>query len=212
VTSGQAPRQSGTPWIGVAKRIDGRFAALSRRRFRRTAFMVYRKEGTMFGAKKVNGAHGATNVALLPTRAALGSTMLFHGLEKLRPRGREQAASGFEALGIKPGRAWSLATGIAEVAAGALTWAGLLTRPAALAVIVTQAVAVAKVHGSKGFANTKGGFEFNLALIAIAAGLLLAGPGHVSAHRALTRRFGASRRWFGRARTPWWARLLELSR
>src|SRR5207253_10045420 len=62
---------------------------------------------------------------------------------------------------------------------------GFLTRPAALAVLVTQLVAIAKVNGKKGFDITKGGFEYNLVLIAIAVGLLVSGPGGFSLHEVL---------------------------
>jgi putative oxidoreductase len=134
----------------------------------------------------------AHSLALLPTRAALGSTMLYHGYQKLRDR--ENAGRAFEGMGLAPGRPWALATALAEMGAGALAVIGVFTRPAALAVLVTQAVAVAKVHRQKGFDNTKGGFEFNLALMAIAAGLLLTGPGHVSVHRQIERAIGGRRR------------------
>jgi putative oxidoreductase len=128
---------------------------------------------------------GRKDAALLPVRAALGGTMLYHGLGKLKDEGREQHAQYFEQIGIRPGKTLAVATGIAEVFAGASALLGFLTRPAALAVLVTQAVAISKVHAQKGFDVTKGGFEYNLALIAIAAGLLLAGPGVFSVHEAL---------------------------
>jgi putative oxidoreductase len=129
--------------------------------------------------------HLRKDLGLLPPRAALGATMLYHGVDKLKREGREGAAQAFESMGIKPGRAWSLATGIAEVGAGALALAGVLTRPAALAVLVTQGMAIAKVHARNGFPVTKGGYEFNLALMAIAAALLVAGPGRFSTHELL---------------------------
>jgi putative oxidoreductase len=128
----------------------------------------------------------------LPLRATLGSTMIYHGLSKLKGEGVAQTAGFFENIGIKPGRPWALATGWTEVLAGAFNLLGIATRAAALSIIVTQAVAIAKVHGSKGFDNTKGGYEFNLALIASALGVLLGGPGKVSVHQALLPR--ASRR------------------
>lgn len=124
-------------------------------------------------------------IGLLPARAALGSTMLYHGIQKLRDR--DQAGSSFQSIGISPGRPWALATALAETFAGASALLGVLTRPAALAVLVTQSVAIAKVHHRNGFDVTKGGYEFNIALMAIAAGLLLAGPGRVSVHRPLER-------------------------
>ncbi len=119
----------------------------------------------------------------LPPRAALGSTMLFHGVQKLRDT--HKAGQSFEAMGVAPGRPWARATALAEAFAGAATLLGVLTRPAALAVLVTQSVAIAKVHRKNGFDVTKGGYEFNVALMAIAAGLLLAGPGGVSLHQTI---------------------------
>lgn len=124
-------------------------------------------------------------MGLLPARAALGSTMLYHGIQKLRDR--DQAGSSFQSIGISPGRPWALATALAETFAGASALLGVLTRPAALAVLVTQSIAIAKVHRRNGFDITKGGYEFNVALMAVAAGLLLAGPGRLSLHDALDR-------------------------
>ena len=70
--------------------------------------------------------------------------------------------------------------------------AGWLVRPAALAVLVTQAMAIKKVHGAKGFATHRGGYEFNLGLMATAAAMLLGGPGRYSLS-ALLRRATAPR-------------------
>jgi putative oxidoreductase len=148
----------------------------------------------------------AADAALLPPRAALGAVMLYHGREKLAAQTRSAAAGGFESLGLRPAGFWSAAVGVAEACAGVLAAAGLFTRPAALAVLVTQAVAIAKVHAKKGFAATKGGYEFNMALMAMATQLLMAGPGRYSLHSLLTcslRRRSAARwfRPFARGRT-----------
>ncbi len=136
--------------------------------------------------------------ALLPPRLSLGSTMVFHGLSKLRGEGVTQTAGFFEQLGIKPARPWALATGWTELIAGVSSILGIATRPMALAVLVTQALAVTKVHFSNGFDNTKGGYEFNLALGAIALGLLLRGPGPLSLHSAVERK--VKRKELGRFR------------
>lgn len=127
-------------------------------------------------------------VALVPPRLALGSSMVVHGLGKLRKEGTAQATGFFEQLGLKPAKPLVLATGLTELLAGVSSILGIATRPAALGVLVTQAFAIAKVHASKGFDTTKGGFEFNIALISIALGLLLRGPGQLSLHSALERK------------------------
>jgi putative oxidoreductase len=146
----------------------------------------------------VLGRDGAKDLskdaALVPTRAALGTVMLYHGWDKLRSDRREQAAQSFEGMGIRPGRFWAITTGVAETLAGALSLAGVFTRAAAVAVLVTQAVAIAKVHGRKGFPATKGGYEYNLTLIAAAATLLLAGSGRFSTAEAVLGRAVRRRR------------------
>jgi putative oxidoreductase len=134
-----------------------------------------------------NGARLRKDAALIPPRAALGASMVYHGLGKLRGEGPQQVGGWFESMGIKPGKHMALAAGIAEVFAGAAAIAGFWTRPAALAVLVTQAVALAKVHGKNGFDITKGGYEYNVALMCIAATLLVAGPGLFSAHEGVER-------------------------
>jgi putative oxidoreductase len=128
---------------------------------------------------------GRKDAGLVPVRAALGASMVYHGLGKLKEESREGAGQMFEQIGIRPGKAWAIATGAAEVFAGACAALGFLTRPAALAVLVTQAVAIAKVHAKNGYDITKGGYEYNVALMAIAAGLLVAGPGKFSLHEEL---------------------------
>jgi putative oxidoreductase len=108
----------------------------------------------------------------------------------------------FESMGLRPGRPLAVATGLAESFAGAAAILGIATRPAALAVLVTQAVAIWKVHSPKGFSVLAGGMEYNLALMAIAAGLLVEGPRAVSLHRVVRNRTGPAR-----ALTSRWPRL-----
>src|SRR4051812_1968656 len=134
-----------------------------------------------------NSARLRKEVALIPPRAALGASMVYHGIGKLREGAPEQVGGWFESVGLKPGRHLAIATGIAEVFAGVAAIAGLWTRPAAAAVLVTQAFAVGKVHAKNGFDITKGGYEFNVALMCIAGALLLSGPGLFSAHEAIER-------------------------
>src|SRR5436853_1037137 len=132
-----------------------------------------------------NEARLRKEAALIPPRAALGASMVYHGLGKLREGAPEKTGEFFESVGIRPGKRFAIATGIAEVFAGGAALLGLWTRPAALAVLVTQAVAIAKVHAKNGFDITKGGFEFNVALMCIAAMMLVSGPGQFSAHEGI---------------------------
>ncbi|RJS21227.1 DoxX family protein [Corallococcus sp. H22C18031201] len=131
-------------------------------------------------------------VAMLPPRLSLGATMIKHGLAKLNKDGQAQSAGFFEQIGIRPARPWVIATGVTELASGISAVLGFATRFTALGVIATQAVAIAKVHRKNGFDVTKGGYEFNLALIAISLATLLRGPGPLSLSGALRR--GVQRR------------------
>lgn len=140
------------------------------------------------------------NHSALPLRATLGSTMLYHGISKLNRESLEQTSQFFESVGLKPARPLALATAWTETLAGALSVLGIGTRLAAVSILVTQAVAIAKVHASKGFDNLKGGYEFNLSLMAAALGLLLGGPGKLSVHHAVRPHLG--RRGLLRRKSP----------
>jgi putative oxidoreductase len=154
----------------------------------------------------------AKDLALVPVRMSLGATMLHHGASKLRGDGATQAGAFFEEIGLKPGRTLAQLTGLAEVVAGATSILGLGTRIGALAVIATQAAAIAKVHAGKGFDNAAGGWEFNALLIAAAAGLLVAGPGGASVHELLERRLQGGVRWLFEPRRRAGVQLVKLLR
>jgi putative oxidoreductase len=159
-----------------------------------------------------NDARLRKEAALIPPRAALGASMVYHGLGKLRGGAPEQVGGWFESIGLRPGKHLAVATGIAEVFAGAAAILGIWTRPAALAVLVTQSFALGKVHASKGFDITKGGFEYNIALMCIAATLLIAGPGQFSAHEGVERLLEGrgAKKWFRKAQPSVWLRLVKL--
>jgi len=165
-----------------------------------------------FSRSREEDASWRRDAGLLAPRAALAATMLYHGIDKLRDPTETKVA--FGGLGFRPPGFWARLTAVAETAAGALALVGVLVRPAALAVVVTQAVAITKVHARRGFRVEKGGFEFNMALIAIAAALLLGGSGRYSASRLLpppTRSRLAFARLSRRARRRRaWGRLLRL--
>jgi putative oxidoreductase len=60
--------------------------------------------------------------------------------------------------------------------------------PIAAAVIGgTMVVAIAKVHGPRGFFNQNGGYEYNLVLLVAALTLAATGPGAYSLGRLLGR-------------------------
>ena len=66
-----------------------------------------------------NDARLRKEAALIPPRAALGASMVYHGLGKLRQGAPEQVGGWFENIGLKPGKPLAIATGIAMASASA---------------------------------------------------------------------------------------------
>ena len=130
-----------------------------------------------------------TDAALLVLRVVLGGIFLAHGAQKLFGAfggpGLKGTAVFFEQIGIKPGRVMAPLAALSEFGGGLLVLVGLLTPLGALAVAGTMVVAIAKVHGKNGFFAENGGYEYNLAVIGMAAALVLAGAGAYSVDAAL---------------------------
>jgi putative oxidoreductase len=125
-----------------------------------------------------------TNLGLLALRVTLGLVFLGHGAQKsvgaFGGPGFAGATGFIGNLGFRPARLWAgLAVG-GELLAGALYLLGLFTPVAGLLVLGTMGVAIAKVHGPKGFFAQNGGYEYNLVLIIAAVALALVGPGAYS--------------------------------
>src|SRR5260370_42213503 len=90
-------------------------------------------------------------------------------------------ATGFVgSLGFRPARVRAGLVVGGELAAGFLFLLGLLTPRAGLLVVAAMAVAIAKVHGPKGFFVQNGGYEYNLVLIVAALAVAAMGPGRYS--------------------------------
>ena len=90
-------------------------------------------------------------------------------------------------LGFKPARFWAAAAAFGELLAGVLMLLGLLLPVGAALIVATMVVAIAKVHGPKGFFSQNGGYEYNLVLLVAALTLAATGPGAFSLHRLLSR-------------------------
>jgi putative oxidoreductase len=121
------------------------------------------------------------NVGILIIRLVFGLTFAAHGTQKLLGwfggYGLTGTAGWLESIGLKPGKFHAALAGIGEVAGGLLLAFGLWTPVAAVLIVAAMLVAIAKVHGPKGYWATSGGYEYNLAIIAVAVGLALIGPG-----------------------------------
>ncbi len=130
----------------------------------------------------------------LIVRLGLGVIFFAHGAQKLfgwfGGGGLKATIAGFRQMKIPP--AATVVAACVECFGGLAVLLGFLTRPAALGLIVVMLVAIAKVHARNGFFMNwyvtpgKGhGFEFNLALIAMALAILIGGGGVWSVDRLL---------------------------
>ncbi len=130
----------------------------------------------------------------LVVRLALGIIFFAHGAQKVfgwfGGSGLSQTIAGFRQMGIPP--AATAVAAFIECFGGFAMIVGFLTRPAAVGLIVVMLVAISKVHVRNGFflnwsmAPGKGhGYEFNLALIAMALSILIGGGGMWSVDRLI---------------------------
>ncbi len=130
-----------------------------------------------------------TALGLLILRLGIGLILAAHGAQKLfgwwGGPGMTKWAQSVQRLRIRPAQGWAWVAALSEFGGGLLLATGLLSPLGSLAIIGAMLVAIATVHLAKGFWNGKGGFEFNLSLIAGAAALAFTGPGQYSLDGAL---------------------------
>jgi putative oxidoreductase len=115
-------------------------------------------------------------LALLVLRLALGAVMIGHGYSKVFG-GMSHHVQMVHNLGMPGWLAYFSAT--AEFLGGIAVVVGLLTRLAALGILINMAVAIGKVHWKNGFMGN-GGYQFPLALAAIAFALIFFGAGPIA--------------------------------
>lgn len=122
-----------------------------------------------------------SDLGLLIIRLVIGLLFVAHGSQKLfgwfGGYGLKGTGGWFESIGMKPGVTMALLAGLAEFGGGALVAAGVLTWLGAVVIILSMLIAIVKVHGANGLWATANGYEYNLVLIAVTAGLILTGPG-----------------------------------
>jgi putative oxidoreductase len=130
-----------------------------------------------------------SSLGLLVLRLALGAVFFAHGGQKVfgwfGGFGLEGTIGFMTGMGIPAVLAYIAI--FTEFFGGLAILAGLLTRPAALGLAITMLVAIFKVHIGAGF-FAPNGYEFPLALAAIAISLLISGPGKYSLDAKLTGR------------------------
>jgi putative oxidoreductase len=117
--------------------------------------------------------------AALVARLVLGAIMIVHGAHKIFPSGAlYQFAQAVAHMGLPYWLGYVAA--FTELFGGAFLILGLLVHLAALGVAIDMAVAILKVHLHHGLTGPMG-YEFPLALFALAIVLIGTGPGHLAA-------------------------------
>lgn len=131
----------------------------------------------------------------LALRIPAGIIFAAHGGQKLFGwfGGYGLAGTGqwMDSIGLSPGYAMALLAGSAEFFGGLALLAGLLVRPAAAVLGFTMLVAIFSVHIGKGLFMANNGYEFGLALLAIAVSLVVTGAGKASVDGALQGRLAS---------------------
>jgi putative oxidoreductase len=123
------------------------------------------------------------DVSLLVLRLAAGSIFFAHGAQKvLGVWGGPGLSETVRQMELGP-LGYLVAFG--EFLGGIGLIFGFLTRFSAAALIVIMVGAIVMVHGKNGFLLQNGGYEYNLALIALLLPIFLMGPGRLAVIRFL---------------------------
>jgi putative oxidoreductase len=129
----------------------------------------------------------------LMLRVPVGIIFAAHGAQKLFAwfggSGLEGTGGWMDSIGLSPGIVMAFLAGAAEFFGGIALVLGLLTRPAALSLVITMVVAIFAVHFQNGLFMSNNGYEFGLALLAASVSLLLSGGGKASVDNLLAKRF-----------------------
>jgi len=115
-------------------------------------------------------------------RLGVGIIFVVHGYPKLF--GSQPGPKGFaghlQGMGFRPPLFWAYVAALAELVGGICLLIGFLTRLAALVLAIEFLVIILRVKWSKGFLSSKGGWEFDWALLTMVISLLVTGPGRLA--------------------------------
>lgn len=129
--------------------------------------------------------------APLVLRIPTGIIFVAHGAQKLfgwfGGYGLEGTGQWMASIGLNPGYLMALLAGSAEFFGGLALLVGLLVRPASAVLAFAMLVAIFSVHIGNGLFMSNNGFEFGLALLAVAVSLMVSGAGRASLDAALAR-------------------------
>jgi putative oxidoreductase len=127
----------------------------------------------------------------VPIRLALAAVMIAHGAQKVLgtfngPGFKTYIAGNTPFSFMRPAWFWLAAAAFSEFVGGILIGIGLLTRVGAFFIACVMLTAIVGVHLPGGFFAANRGYEYPLALLAMAISLLISGGGQASVDRALS--------------------------
>ena len=120
---------------------------------------------------KGNVLHDITQWGL---RASIGAIFIVHSLKKFDPSWQEWLIS----IGIPP--EMQLPIALAELIGGILLVVGVLTRVTGAVFAVILLGAIFHIRWENGFFVSKGGWEWDLVMLAVVLAIIAAGPGRIS--------------------------------
>lgn len=127
----------------------------------------------------------------LPVRLALAAVFIAHGSQKVlgsfNGPGFKTFTGGITPFGfMRPTWLWLGAAALSELLGGVLVGLGFLTRVGAFLIFCVMLTAITGVHLPGGFFAANRGYEYPMALLAMALALLISGGGQASVDRALS--------------------------
>jgi putative oxidoreductase len=120
---------------------------------------------------KGNVLHDITHWGL---RASIGAIFIVHSLKKFDPSWQEWLIS----IGIPP--EMQLPIALAELIGGILLVVGVLTRVTGAVFAAILLGAIFHIRWENGFFVSKGGWEWDLVMLAVVLAIIAAGPGRIS--------------------------------
>lgn len=107
-------------------------------------------------------------------RASIGAIFIVHSLKKFDPSWQEWLIN----MGIPP--ELQLPIALAELIGGILLVIGILTRISAAIFSIILLGAIFHIRWENGFFISQGGWEWDLAMLAVTLSIIVAGPGRAS--------------------------------
>lgn len=120
---------------------------------------------------KGNTLHDITHWGL---RASIGAIFIVHSLKKFDPSWQEWLVG----IGIPP--EMQLPIALAELIGGIFLVVGVLTRITGVIFSIILLGAIFHIRWENGFFVSKGGWEWDLAMLVITLSIIVAGPGRIS--------------------------------